>query len=157
MGVVAETTTRVLKHTPEFLNERISKKTRQNIARHAEGGEGLGDRLRELDREWDIERVLEANASSLVILGVLLGAFVNRWLLVIPFLVGSFLLQHAIQGWCPPVRLFRRLGFRTHAEIATEHYALRVLRGDFDRVVNLEQADAVTRSAEVYRLARWGG
>jgi hypothetical protein len=36
----------------------------------------------------------------------------------ISFLVGAFLLQHAIQGWCPLIQLFRRLGFRTQTEIA---------------------------------------
>lgn len=156
MSIVAETTTRVPKHTPASLNERISRKTRQSIARHAGGTEGTGERLRKLDREWDIERVLEANASTLVVVGVLLGAFLSPWFLVIPFLVGLFLLQHAVQGWCPPVRLFRRLGFRTHAEIATERYALRVLRGDFDQVGDLQKLDAVARSDEAYRLARWG-
>ena len=31
------------------------------IRRHPEG---IGRRLRELDREWDVERALEANASA---------------------------------------------------------------------------------------------
>ena len=46
----------------------------------------------------------------------------------------SFLLQHALQGWCPPLPLFRRLGVRTAREIARERYALQALRGDFDDV-----------------------
>ena len=36
-----------------------------------------------------------------------------------------------LQGWGPPVPLFRRLGFRTRAEIARERYALKGIRGDF--------------------------
>jgi hypothetical protein len=48
--------------------------------------------------------------------------------------VAGFLLQHAVQGWCPPVPLFRRLGFRTAAEIDYERYALKALRGDFRNV-----------------------
>jgi hypothetical protein len=44
------------------------------------------------------------------------------------------LLLHAVQGWCPPVPLFRRLGFRTSAEIHQERYALKALRGDFSNL-----------------------
>jgi hypothetical protein len=33
-------------------------------------------------------------------------------------------LQHAMQGWCPPVPLLRRLGIRTRNEIDREKYAL---------------------------------
>ena len=43
----------------------------------------------------------------------------------------GFLFQHATQGWCPPVPLFRKLGVRTRSEIDREKYALKILRGDF--------------------------
>ncbi len=49
----------------------------------------------------------------------------------LPAVVAGFLLQHALQGWCPPLPLFRRLGVRTAAEIDQERYALKALRGDF--------------------------
>lgn len=45
--------------------------------------------------------------------------------------VGGFLLRHAVQGWCPPLPVFRRLGARTQSEIDHERYALKALRGDF--------------------------
>jgi hypothetical protein len=32
----------------------------------------------------------------------------NRWL-VLPIAVTGFLLQHAIQGWCPPIPVLWRL------------------------------------------------
>ena len=53
----------------------------------------------------------------------------KRWL-VLPGLVGAFLFQHALQGWCPPVPVLRRLGYRTAREIETERVALKALRGD---------------------------
>ncbi len=37
----------------------------------------------------------------------------------------------AVQEWCPPVPVFRRLGVRTCQEIDEEKYALKILRGDF--------------------------
>jgi hypothetical protein len=66
--------------------------------------------------------------------------------LALPVVVLGFLLQHAVQGWCPPIALFRRIGIRTRREIDAEKHALRVLRGDFDDVAahrGTERADAV--------------
>jgi len=54
----------------------------------------------------------------------------RKWLLLTTMVQGFFL-QHALQGWSPPVPLFRRLGFRTQNEIESERYALKALRGDF--------------------------
>ncbi len=42
--------------------------------------------------KWDMERMWEANASNLVIIGIILGTFVWVWLYLISLLVGVFLL-----------------------------------------------------------------
>ena len=137
--MIPSTTARVPLHTPDRYNEAIRRRTEANVARYASAGPGaIERRLQELDREWDIERTLEANASSVALAGLALGAFVDRRLFVLPALVAGFLLQHAVQGWCPPVPLFRRLGFRTSAEIDEERYALKALRGDFRDVGRTE-------------------
>jgi hypothetical protein len=44
--------------------------------------------------------------------------------------IQGFMLQHVLQGWCPPLPLFRRLGFRTQQEIERERYTLRALLRD---------------------------
>jgi hypothetical protein len=75
--------------------------------------------------------VLEANAAGLTLLGTVLGAFVSRRWLVLAAAVPAFLLQHAVQGWCPPMTVIRRLGVRTRHEIDRERTALKALRGDF--------------------------
>lgn len=72
----------------------------------------------------------------------------RRWL-ALPALVAAFLFQHAIQGWCPPVPILRRLGFRTSYEIEQERQALKALRGDFQNVT--ESGDRVN---EALRAAR---
>ena len=127
------TTTRVAEHSDESVNQRIRRRTQENLELYrAAGGDFIDHRLRELDREWDIERLLEANAASVVLAGLLLSAAVNRKWILLPVAVGGFLLQHALQGWCPPLIWFRRMGFRTASEIETERYGLKVLRGDFD-------------------------
>ena len=46
----------------------------------------------------------------------------------------SFFSLHAIQGWCPPVPVLRRLGIRTREEIERERYALKALAGDFGTI-----------------------
>ena len=51
---------------------------------------------------------------------------------MLPAIVVGFLLQHAMQGWCPPIPILRRMGIRTASEIDTERCALKVIRGDFD-------------------------
>jgi hypothetical protein len=85
--------------------------------------------LRELDGESDIERYLEVNASALAFTGVALGALVDRRWLVLPAVVTAFLFQHGVQGWCPPLPLFRRLGIRTRQEIEAERCALAARLG----------------------------
>jgi hypothetical protein len=54
-----------------------------------------------------------------------------------------FLLQHAVQGWCPPIIWFRRLGVRTSTEIDHERNALKALRGDFRHVAPDSPSDAL--------------
>jgi hypothetical protein len=91
----------------------------------------ISARIAALDREWDMERWLETNASSLALGSLVLGLTVNKkWLAVSAGVLG-FLLLHGVQGWCPPVPVLRRAGIRTRGEIDREKYALKVLRGDF--------------------------
>ena len=94
----------------------------------------ISERIHELDEEWDIERVLEANAAGVSLAGVAMGLTTHRIFYLLPGIVAAFLMQHAIQGWCPPIGVFRSLGFRTSSEIDTRRYALKALRGDFDRL-----------------------
>ena len=130
--MISSTAMRVPEHTAGHVNARIRSRTEDQVARYAAAGpEAIERRLEELDQEWDIERTLEANAATVALIGLGLGAFVDRRFYLLPAAVAGFLLQHAVQGWCPPVPVFRRLGFRTASEIDEERYALKALRGDF--------------------------
>jgi hypothetical protein len=129
--MIPTTAERVQVNTDCQINERIRERTDASVARFGSRGD-IDRRLRELDEEWDVERTIEANASSIVLAGLGLGAFVDRRFYLLPAAVAGFLLQHAIQGWCPPIPILRRLGFRTQTEIEEERYALKALRGDFD-------------------------
>jgi hypothetical protein len=144
--VVATTVGRVPQQTSVEANRRISYTTLQNIARCGTSREAIDRRLRELDAEWDIERCLEANAATAMIVGTCLTALGGRKFLVLPLAVGGFLLQHAIQGWCPPMPVFRRFGVRTQREIDEERTALKALRGDFAQAESPSAAYAAARS-----------
>ncbi len=127
---MVSTRRRVPKHTSSEVNARIRQEMIQRLRTFADHPDEVEQRLIELDREWDIERAIEANAATLALAGVALGATGDRRWLVLPALVTAFLLQHAVQGWCPPVPVLRRLGFRTADEINQERYALKAMRGD---------------------------
>lgn len=130
--MLPSTVDRVPDHTAEHVNARIRRETDERVVRiAARGPRAINQRLTELDEEWDIERTLEANASALVVVGSALAVFVDRRFALLPLAVGSFLLQHALQGWCPPLPIFRRAGVRTQPEIERERCALQSLRGDY--------------------------
>jgi hypothetical protein len=144
---------RVRRNTAAEQNRNIENDIREKIARYASlDKKAITNRIKELDKEWDIERVLEVNMSSVALTGIALSAFHHRRWLILPAMVLGFFAQHAIQGWCPPLPLFRKLGYRTRAEIDREKYALKVLRGDFNEVGMAGQKNseavyaAVTRS-----------
>jgi|SRR5688500_13186746 len=119
---------RVRHSTAPDVNRKIDHQTYSNIRRYANSSEGvINRRIEELDQEWDIERALEANASTLALTGLLLGVTLDKKWLVLPGVVLSFLLQHSLQGWCPPLPLLRRLGVRTRGEIDREKYELKAL------------------------------
>ena len=67
-------------------------------------------------------------ASSAVLAGLSLSLGVSRpspwqrrnaWLGLFGAQLG-FLLSHSVAGWCPPLPVLRRLGFRTQKEIDVE-------------------------------------
>ena len=130
--MVLNHTDRVRANTAAEVNRRVDEQIERNI-RHYSGQtkEEIYRRIQELDQEWDIERVLETMASSFSLTGIVLGATVDRKWFLVPTIVLSFLLVHAIQGWCPPLPILRSLGIRTREEIDRERYALKALAGDF--------------------------
>jgi hypothetical protein len=91
--------------------------------------------------------------SALAFVGSALGVLVDRRWLAIPIVLGAFLFQHAIRGWCPPIPVLRRMGFRPTREIEIEHVALKTLRGDF-REREASEGNAQTRATFALSAAR---
>lgn len=141
--------------TSADVNRMIRMETEVHIKKVAAAGpEAINLRLQELDREWDVERMLEANAATLGLAGIVLGATVDKRFLLLPAAVAAFLVQHAIQGWCPPLPLFRKLGVRTGREIEEERHALKVLRGDYDRAARQTSTDLSERVGTALEAVR---
>ncbi|HXW04562.1 MAG TPA: hypothetical protein VD833_04970 [Vicinamibacterales bacterium] len=126
---------RVRGSSADRLNRLVDLETQRCLEELASADrDTISQHIGALDREWDVERYLQTNAAIASLAGVALGAAVNRRFLLLPGVVFGFFLQHAIQGWCPPLPLFRRMGIRTRREINREKYALKVLRGDFETI-----------------------
>ncbi|RZL00262.1 MAG: DUF2892 domain-containing protein [Rubrivivax sp.] len=130
MSIITPTARRITDNTAPEVNQQIQRRTQARVELLAgEGAAAIERRLKALDEEWDVERCLETGAASLTLLGTTLGVAVNRKWLLLPAGVAAFLLQHAIQGWCPPLPVFRRLGVRTADEINEERTQLKALLG----------------------------
>ncbi|HEX2983219.1 MAG TPA: hypothetical protein VHO28_06710 [Ignavibacteriales bacterium] len=125
----------VKKASPSAANLKIEKELTESVQLHTlKNQDEISARIKELDRELDIERALALNASVIGIGGLLLGITINKKWLTLPAAVLAFLLQHSTQGWCPPLPLLRSMGIRTRKEIDQEKYALKALRGDFSKL-----------------------
>ncbi|HEX4638835.1 MAG TPA: hypothetical protein VH170_05055 [Chthoniobacterales bacterium] len=146
---------RVRAHTDDAVNQKIEARTERRVLQAANANERtISRRIEELEEEWDMERYLETNASALAFSGVVLGFLVNKKFLAIPAIVLPFLFQHAVQGWCPPIPLLRRLGVRTRKEIDAEKYALKAVRGDFDNLPIANNGDSVRRARQAWEAAK---
>jgi len=131
---------RVRESTIEKLNLNIDQETFENVKHYFNLSEKvISQRIEELDREWDIERVLGVNMSTLALTGLVLSIKDRKWL-ALPTIVLGFFAQHSIQGWCPPLPVLRFLKFRTRKEIDQEKHALKVLRGDYSDIHTAEEA-----------------
>lgn len=151
--MIPSTKRRVPVHTTAADNRAIERATESRLSYFADHRSKVEKRLKELDMEWDIERAIEMNASALAFAGIALGAFHNRRWLLLPAAVTAFLFQHAVQGWCPPVPVLRKMGFRTVYEIDEERSALKALRGDF-AAVSRRRVTRKSRPSAKRRIAR---
>ena len=121
----------VRRRTRDEVNRDIDDITARNLAAAGSEPHVIRQRLWALDREWHIDRALMAVFSLLGTVtahrsfqSVRRGRRLSGWRLLFWTQMG-FLLHHAVRGWCPPVAVLRRIGFRTAQEIAAERAALQ--------------------------------
>ncbi|MCW5980826.1 MAG: hypothetical protein KIT09_22285 [Bryobacteraceae bacterium] len=140
---------RIRANTWAPVNEWLDRKAELRLRQHAWQNGGITRRIEELGREWDFERVLQAEASAMGLLGLALSLAVRPAFLVLPGMATAMVLLHALQGWYPLLPLFRRLGIRSQDEIDRERYAMKSLRGDFDELSG--ETDAARRAEAAWR------
>jgi hypothetical protein len=99
IGVNKSEPDRVRANTAPEINQRIDKQIEENVRYYSgQPRERIAGRIRDLDEEWDIERLIEAMASSFSLTGIILGVTADRRWFLLPTVILSFLLLHAIQG-----------------------------------------------------------
>lgn len=148
--MIADTATRVQEHTAPHLNNRIQQEIQERIS-ELEGSantDAITQRLYELDREWDTERALQTNFAIFSMLGLVLANTASKRWLALALGVPAFMIQHSLQGWCPPLPVMRRLGLRTSREINEERFALKALRGDFREAARSGSAEEILRAVK---------
>lgn len=144
-----QTHDRVRENTSDAVNAGLDREMIDRVREFESKSKAeISARIDELNREWDMERLLETNASALALTGLALGVTHSKKWLMLPGIVLPFLFQHAVQGWCPPVPLFRRLGVRTRKEIDREKYMLKMLRGDFSSAIAPASAETARHAVE---------
>jgi hypothetical protein len=135
-------TDRARRHTARSVLRRIDDDTVHHLAEVANDPAAAPRRLGELDREWDLDRTIEAEAATMGLLGLALGVFVRPGFLALPAMVGAGVFLFATRGVYPLLPIFRRAGVRTSREIQRERYAVKALRGDFAAMGAAEKESA---------------
>lgn len=127
----------VRKVTSSVKNAAIDEIILSNIKKYAgKSHSEISQRIKELDKEWDIERVLDLNMSVFALCGITFALLFNIYSISMPILLLLFFIWHAFQGWCPPIPILRHFRIRTRPEIDREKYALKAIRGDFKELSN---------------------
>lgn len=133
-GMLPPTSKRVQYHTNAETNQAIRTQTigrlHELMGYKSRKNKVLNYCIDDLSKEWDTERVLEANAATIILITSVLGLKRSKAFLFTG-VISFFLLQHALQGWCPPLPAIRKIGVRTAEEINNERMALKMMRGDF--------------------------
>jgi len=122
---------RVRRATAPEQNQQIDRQTDANILHYANAMPAVIDeRIEELDREWDVERLLAVNAGTVALAGLLLGATRDKKWLILPGITVALLVNFNLRGWAPALPLLRHLGVRTRSEIDRERAALLDSKAD---------------------------
>lgn len=123
-------------HVPAEVNKRIDERVERCVRHMAEQDRGeISCYLEKLDREWDLNRAVTVVGSLVTMMGLALGRRDGGGWRVLGGVAAALVLQHGLFGFGPLSRLVRVLGgVRSRREIDLEKFALKALRGDFERI-----------------------
>ncbi len=129
-------TDQVRSHAPEEVNKRIDERVERCVRHMAEQERSEISRyLGKLEREWDLNRAVMVVGSAVAVLGLWLARRDGgRWR-TLGEVAAGLMLQQGLVGFGPLAELVRAVfGVRTRREIDLEKFALKALRGDFERI-----------------------
>lgn len=106
------------------------------------GREGIDERIRALEDEWDVERAVMVALSGAGVAGLIVGLVGSRVWRLLAWIALPLLFLFAQDKWKPSNGILKSLGLRSRKDILEEKYALKALRGDF-RKVEIEPEEAV--------------
>ncbi|NBD08659.1 MULTISPECIES: hypothetical protein [Corallococcus] len=141
-------------HAPSTVNRRIDAHVESCVRCMAERADRaeMSRYLEKLEHEWEMHRALGVGGSALALVGLLLGRRGGRGWRVLSGVTLALLFQQGITGFGPLSALVRALGVRTRREIDLEKFAIKALRGDFERIPNdggpLARANAALVAAQ---------
>ncbi|WP_224247746.1 hypothetical protein [Hyalangium gracile] len=132
-----QTSTDVVRsHAPDGVNKRIDERV-ERCVRHMAQQERpeISRYLDKLEREWDLNRAVTVVGSAVALAGLWLARRDGgRWR-ILGGVAAGLMLQHGLLGFGPLAELVRAIGgVRTRKEIDLEKFALKALRGDFERI-----------------------
>lgn len=120
--------------TPAEINKAIDEATLDVLEQYEDASpDEIHARLRELDRTRDVEGWVELTAGVATLCTVPF-AMRSRKLGFLAAIPGAIVLAHALGAVDPLTPLLRMMGVRSKSEIDRERFALKLLRGDFERV-----------------------
>jgi hypothetical protein len=124
-------------HVPDEVNKCIDKHVEGCVRYMAQQDRPEISRyLLKLEKEWDLNRVVTVVGSLAALAGLSLKGKTGR---VLTSVAAGLLFQHGLLGFSPLGGLVRKLArVRTRREIDLEKFALKALRGDFERIPKSE-------------------
>lgn len=138
----------IRERTPAFINKEIDAQTLRHLDRYRHASaEEIEERLKMLDRQWDVESVVAMTGAVVSIGGLLLGMR-NRKLLAIPMIAQGLVLSHSLPIPDPVTPIFRAFGLWSRHEIERERHALKLLRGDYERVEHDDSPKSVLSASQ---------
>jgi len=140
---------RVRANTEPAINERIDRASQYRLqVQSGESAAAITQHIAKLDREWDVERLIELESSTMGLTGLVLSVLISPKFLFLPGVVSTMVLLHAVQGWYPLLPIFRRLGLRSQNEIDRERFGMKALRGD---LATIPSGEAVERARAAWQ------
>jgi hypothetical protein len=123
-------------------NKSAENRTLDNIRFYGSlGRQGIDERIRALEDEWDVERAVTVGLSGAGVAGLVIGLLGSRVWRLLAWVSLPLLFLFGQHKWKPSEGILKAMGLRSRKEIQDEKYALKALRGDF-RDVDPEPEDA---------------